>query len=158
MAFLAVAMPGFAAEFRGVTYFTLCHSLADTMSLKQASLPCCRLTINLRWLRKPGTQNAQARKTPRREEPRRGAVFTTGRMRFYRCGRRVQNTGALLPANTASDRNRNQNRNAELRQPPHAGRRLPPPDRRAPHPHRTPSCQRRSRLRPPPRHAGWSLR
>ena len=47
-----------------------------------------------------------ARKTPRREEPRRDAVFTTGRMRFYGrggvidAGRRYQR--APLAAATAS--------------------------------------------------------
>lgn len=171
MASLAVAMPGFAAEFRGLTYFTLCHSLADTMSLKRGgSSPPYALSAVTSYMHpgtRPGTHDTRARTTPRRENPQQGKLFTTGRMRVYGCevidagaesGRRVQNAEVPFPACAASGRNRNQNRRAEPKQPPNAGRRWPPPDRRAPRPHRRPSCRQRSRLRPPPRHAGWSPR
>ena len=168
---LTARMPGFAAEFRGLTYFTLCHSLADTMSLKWVPLPHCCPTINPRWVRNQGTQNAPPRRTATGRSLRNGAYEVLW-VRDYRCGHQIRapNQGAgfktqghryrstSFPAHTASGRNRNQNRRAEPRRPPHAGRRWPPPDRRAPRPHRRPSCRRRSRLRPPRPHAGWSLR
>ena len=156
LASLTAGMPGFAAELRGVTYITLCHSLADTMSLKQVSLPCCYLAINLRWLRTPGTRNAP----PRRAAT--GRSLHNGALRFYRCGG-VIDTGhrywqAPLPESTASGRNRIRSWNAAPRRPPRAGRRWPPPDRPAPRPRRTPSYRPRSRSHPPRPHAGWSPR
>ena len=149
--------------FGACSLFVICHNFADRVS-KEANEHPQHLQQPRTLTGFPPPHNAQ---TPRRENPQQGELFTTGRMRFYGCriidagaesGRRVQNAGAPLPASAASGRNRNQNRNAEPKRPPRAGRRLPPPGRRAPRPRRRPSCRQRSRLRPPPRHAGWSLR
>lgn len=171
MASLTVRMPGFTAELRGLTYFTFCHSLADTMSFKRVVLPTLHpLDGNFAYAPKR-IQNAPPRRTATGRALHSGAYEVLW-VRDYRCGHQIRapNQGAgfktqghryrstSFPAHTASGRNRNQNRRAEPRRPPHAGRRLPPPDRRAPRPRRRPSCRQRSRLRPPPRHAGWSPR
>lgn len=151
--------------FGACSLFVICHNFADRVSKEANEHPQhLQQPRTLTGSLPSPTHNAQ---TPRREEPRRGAVITTGRMRFYGCriidagaesGRRVQNAGAPFPACTTSGRNRIQSWNAEPKQPPHAGRRLPPPDRRAPRPHRRLSYRQRSRSHPPPRHAEWSPR
>ena len=155
LASLAAGMPGFAAELRGVTYITLCHSLADTMSLKQVSLPCCYLAINLRRLRTPGTRKRPAAGLAT------GRLPTTGHTKlqqgFLGTGERP-GSGVPPSARAASGRNRIRSWNAAPRRPPRAGRRWPPPDRPAPRPRRTPSYRPRSRSHPPRPHAEWSPR
>lgn len=173
-------MPGFAAEFRRLTYFTLCHSLADIMSLKRGGSPppytLSAVTSYMHPGARPGTHDTRARTTPRREESATGCALHNGAyevlwVQGYRCGHRIkapnQGTGfrtqgrryrrTSFPAWTASDRSRNRNRRAPTRRRPE-GRQWPPPDRPAPRPRRTPSYRPRSRSHPPQPHAEWSPR